>query len=198
MAADRQDLRRRLVSVAATQSGHFTAQQALQAGYTYQAQSYHVDRGNWIRVDRGIFRLPEWPVGRHDDLVRWSLWSRGRAVVSHETALSVHELGDVNPAVVHLMVPPDFRARAHGVRLHRNVPPDGDVLEYEGFRVTAPLRTLLDVAAGDLDLDQLAVAIDDAVDRGMVTTRALRARADEFGPHAALRIERALIARNAR
>lgn len=63
-----------------------------------------------------------------------------------------------------------------------NVLPDGDVLEYEGFRVITLLRTLLDVAVGDLDFDQLGVAIGDAVVRGMVTTRALRARADEFGP----------------
>ncbi|MGH8906359.1 MAG: type IV toxin-antitoxin system AbiEi family antitoxin domain-containing protein [Egibacteraceae bacterium] len=196
MPADRQELRRRLAAVAAAQSGYFTAGQALRAGYSYQAQKYHTDRGNWVKVERGIFRLPEWPVGRHDDLVRWSLWSRGRAVASHETALSVHDLGDVNPAVVHLMVPLNFRARAPGLRLHHGVVPERDVLDHEGFHVTTALRSLLDVAAGNLDLDQLATAIDDAVERGMITTRAVRARADEFGAHAALRIERALGLRN--
>ncbi|MGH8886979.1 MAG: hypothetical protein ACRDYX_17780 [Egibacteraceae bacterium] len=116
--------------------------------------------------------------------------------MSHETALSVHEVGDANPAVVHLTVPFNFRARARGVRLHHGVLPEYDVLEHAGFRVTTVLRTVLDVAAGNLDLNLLATAIDDAVEHGMITTQALRGRADEFGPHAALRIERALRTRD--
>jgi predicted transcriptional regulator of viral defense system len=190
--ADRQDLRKRLAELARQQSGYFTAKQALALGYRYQTQKFHVDRGNWIRVDRGLFRLPEWPIGEHDDLVRWSLWSKGRAVISHDTALAVHDLGLANPALVHLTVPVDFYARASGVRLHRGVPPSDDVSQYEGFRITTPLRTLLDVAAGNLPLDELAAAIRDACEKGPATRQALLTRGDEFGPRAALRIERAL------
>ena len=189
---DRTDLRRRLLALAATQSGYFTAAQALETGYSYPAQAYHAKRGNWLRVDRGIYRLPEWPTGPRDDLVRWSLWSRGRAVVSHETALSVHELGDVNPAHIHLTVPPNFRQESPGVVLHRADLPRGDVHEHDGYPVTSFLRSLLDVAAGELDLDQLTRAIAEALARGMTTRRALLDRADEFGANAALRIERAL------
>jgi predicted transcriptional regulator of viral defense system len=189
---DRTDLRRRLLALAARQSGYFTAAQALDVGYSYPAQRYHAQRGNWLRVDRGIYRLPEWPTGSREDLVRWSLWSRGRAVVSHETALSVHELGDVDPAHVHLTVPPNFRQADPGLIIHRAELPDRDVEEHDGFRVTTPLRSLLDVAAGELDLDQLAQAIEEALARGMTTRRPLVDRADELGPTAALRIERAL------
>lgn len=189
---DRTDLRRRLLALAARQSGYFTAAQALDLGYSYPAQRYHAQRGNWLRVDRGIYRLPEWPTGPRDDLVRWSLWSRGRAVVSHETAMSVHELGDVDPARVHLTAPQNFRQKDPGVVIHRAEVPRSDVEEHDGFRVTTPLRSLLDVATGDLDLDQLARAIEEALARGMLTRRALRYRADEFGAKAALRIERAL------
>src|SRR2546428_5990833 len=124
---DRIELRKRLTALAGPQSGYFTAQQALKIGYSYPAQRYHADRGNWTRVDRGIFRLPEWPTGQHDDLVRWTLWSRHRAVVSHETALAVHGLGDVNPARIHLTVPPGFRARPHGVVLHTGAVPTSDL-----------------------------------------------------------------------
>jgi predicted transcriptional regulator of viral defense system len=189
---DRTDLRRRLLSIAAGQSGYFTAAQALEAGYSYPAQGYHTKRGNWLRVNRGIYRLPEWPTGSREDLVRWSLWSRGRGVVSHETALSVHELGDVDPAHVHLTAPPNFRQRDPAVVIHRWELARRDVEEHDGFRVTTPLRSLLDVAAGQLDLDQLARAIGEALERGMTTRRALLDRADEFGSRAALRVERAL------
>lgn len=189
---DRTDLRRRLLALAARQSGYFSASQALEAGYSYPAQGYHAKRGNWLRVDRGIYRLPEWPTGPRENLVRWSLWSRGRAVVSHETALSVHELGDVDPAHVHLTVPRNFRQSDPGIVIHRGDLQPRDVEEHEGFRVTTPLRSLVDVAAGELDIDQLARAIEEALARGMITRRALLSRADDFGANAALRIERAL------
>jgi predicted transcriptional regulator of viral defense system len=193
MPRDRQDLRRRIAALAGEQSGHFTAAQALSVGYSYPAQKFHADRGNWLRVDRGLFRLPEWPVGEHDDLVRWSLWSGNRAVVSHETALAVHDLGDASPAVIHMTVPPRFRSRPpDGIRLHRGDLPAGDVWLYEGFKVCTPLRTLLDVAAGTLDLDQLGDAIQQACDRTPAIRDALISRAEELGPRAALRVERAL------
>jgi predicted transcriptional regulator of viral defense system len=95
-------LRLRLAALAGRQSGYFTAAQARSVGYSYQAQKFHTDRGNWLRIDRGIFRLPEWPTAVHDNLVRSSLWARGLAIVSHDTALSVHDLGDANPLVVHV------------------------------------------------------------------------------------------------
>jgi len=115
------------------------------------------------------------------------------AVVSHESALSVHDLGDVNPARTHLTVPRGFRQRPPGgVVLHQGVLPEGDVRDQEGFRVTTPLRSLLDTAAGDLDLDLLAGAIHDALEKGVLTRSRLLARAEELGPRAALRIERAL------
>lgn len=194
----RLDMRRRLFALAARQSGYFSARQALTVGYSYSAQNYHVDRGNWTKVDRAIFRLPDWPPDEHDSLVRWSLWARDKAVVSHETALDVHRLGLVNPAVVHLTVPPNFRPTAPGVRLHHGDLPAEDVLDRQGFQVTTPLRTILDLAADHLDVDQFATAIDDALQAGLVTRRLILARVDAFGAHGALRIERALQAIGAR
>jgi predicted transcriptional regulator of viral defense system len=185
-------MRRALFAVAAGQSGYFTAAQARAVGYTYAAQKFHVDHGNWVRIDRGQFRLPEWPGGDHDSLVRWALWAHGKAVVSHETALAVHALGDVDPALVDLTVPLNFRQRAPGVRLHRSSLPTDDVVDRSGFRLTTPLRTLLDVAVGNLDLDLLATAIGDALEAGLVTRSQILGRADSHGDHAALRIERAL------
>jgi predicted transcriptional regulator of viral defense system len=190
----RKTLRKRLVEIAASQSGYFSAGQALRAGYSYPAQHYHALEENWLRVGRGIYRLPEWPSSAHEDLVRWTLWSAQEAVVSHETALSVHDLGDVNPAKVHLTVPVGFRAKAAGIILHRAVVPPAEKQEHSGFWVTTPLRSLVDVAMGSLDLDQLATAAGEAIGRGLVTARRLRERADQAGDRPALRIERALAA----
>jgi predicted transcriptional regulator of viral defense system len=189
---DRRDLRRRLLQIAGRQSGMFTAAQAREVGYSYAAQKYHADHGNWTRIDRGVFRLAEWPAGPHEDLVRWVIWSGSRGVVSHESALAVHEIGEIDPARIHLTVPPGFRKSAPGLILHRTALPAQDIQHHEGVAVTTPVRALLDVAAGDLDLDHLADAIRDAIDEGKATRRDLLKRADDFGAHAALRIERAL------
>mgnify|MGYP000405348227 CR=1 FL=1 len=188
----RKTLRKRLVEIAAGQNGYFSASQALHAGYSYPAQHYHSVEGNWLRVGRGIYRFPEWPSSPHEDLVRWTLWSGQQAVVSHETALSVHDLGDVNPEKVHLTVPAGFRAKATAVVLHRGVVPSNEMQEHSGFWVTTPLRSLVDVASGSLDLDHVATAAREALARGLVTARRLRDRADEAGDRPALRIERTL------
>ncbi len=191
----RQDLRRSLQRITFRQAGYVTAAQAKELGYSYQAQKYHVDHGNWIRVDRGLFRLPDWPAEPDDVYVRWTLWSAGRAVVSHATALRLHELSDVDPALVHLTVPPGFRARDDAVVLHPAALDEADVESRAGYRVTTAQRTLLDAAAGDLSQEHVDTAIAEAIQRGLTTARTLRERADEAGDRAALRVERALALR---
>lgn len=192
MPVDRRDLRRRLFNLASEQAGYFTAAQAKDVGYSYQAQAHHVAAGNWMRIERGLFRLTEWLPDVHDDLVRWSLWSRGRGVVSHETALAVYDIGEFESARVHLTVPPEFTMRDDAVALHYGGLPVDDIQERTGFRVTTLTRSLIDVASAAPDEDQLARAIDDARKRGLLVARLLRSRAEAVDPRAALYLERAL------
>lgn len=181
--------------LSAAQRGYFSAAQALDAGYSYQSQAFHVRRGNWLRVGRGIFRFREYtdlPSEDNDNLVRWSLWSRGRAVVSHTTALAVHDLGVANPAQIHLSVPPGFRQHDPAVILHRAVPDVGDVEQHTGFLVTAPLRAIAETAADSADQDIIDSAVADLRNRGMATTRQLLHAAQQLGPRAEVAVERAL------
>jgi predicted transcriptional regulator of viral defense system len=192
MPAARRDLRRRLFNLASEQAGYFTAAQAKEIGYSYQAQAHHVAAGNWTRIQRGLFRLSEWVPDVHDDLARWSLWSRGHGVISHDTALAVHSIGEFESARVHLTVPPDFTMWDDAVVLHRAKLDDEDIQQHTGFRLTTPLRSLIDVAATAPDEDQLARAVADARERGLISVRALRTRAESVDPRAALYLERAL------
>jgi predicted transcriptional regulator of viral defense system len=191
MATGRRDLRRRLFELAAQQGGYFTAAEAKDVGYSYQAQAHHVGAGNWLRVDRGMFRLAEWVPDLHDDLARWTLWSRRRGIVSHETALSVHGIGELESAQVHLTVPPGFTMRHEGLTLHHAKLQKTDTVPMGGFTVTTAVRSIIDVA-GSTDQDQLARLIEDANQAGLATVRSLRARAEQVDPRAALNIERAL------
>jgi predicted transcriptional regulator of viral defense system len=189
---DRRDLRRRLFALAADQAGYFSAAQAKALGYSYPAQAHHVNAGNWLRVDRGIFRLVDWVPDVHDDLARWVLWSKHRAVVSHETALGVYGVGEFESPRVHLTVPRNFRMSHDAVVLHQTDLPDDDTTTGPGFRLTTLTRSLIDVAAGHADPDQLARALGEATALGTFTQRQLRSRAEAVDTTAALRIERAL------
>lgn len=192
MASNRRDLRRRLFQLAASQGGYFSAAQAKTVGYSHQAQAYHVQAGNWRRIDRGLFRLTDWVPDLHDDLIRWTLWSRGRAVVSHLSALNVDGVGEFESAQIHLTVPPEFSMSDPAVILHHANLPEEDVFAREGFKVTSLARSLVDVASLEPDEDQLARAIEEALGTGLVTARQLRQLGDAVDPVAALRIERAL------
>jgi predicted transcriptional regulator of viral defense system len=192
---DRTDARAALWRVASGQRGYFTAAQARQAGYSYQAQHYHAQRGNWTCVDRGIYRFREFetlPGGEYDHLVRWALWSRQRAVVSHTTALSVHDLGTANPSQIHLTVPPGFRQQDGAVVLHRAILDDEEIEERDGYRVTTPVRAIVESAAAQIDQDMVTSAVAEALDRGMATRRRLLHAAQRLGARAELGIERAL------
>jgi predicted transcriptional regulator of viral defense system len=189
---DRRDLRRRLFSLAAEQGGYFTAAQAKRLGYSYQAQAHHVGAGNWFRIDRGLFRLAEWIPEAHDELIRWTLWSKGRAVVSYETALAVDGIGEFESSRVHLTVPPGFAMRDDAIILHQADLPSEDVVEHVGFRTTTVIRSLIDVAASGVDEDQLARAVREALDAGHLTLRQLRTRAEVVDLQGAVRIERAI------
>ena len=76
--------------------------------------------------------------------------------------------------------------------LHHAELPDGDVTFHSGFRTTTVDRSLIDVAAGSPDEDQLARAIRESEEAGMLTLRRLRARAESVDVKAALVIERAI------
>jgi predicted transcriptional regulator of viral defense system len=165
---------RALLDLAGAQGGYFTAQQARSVGYSYPEQHYHVTHGNWEKCARGVYRLTDYPAAPAGQLIVLSLQSVDRtgvpqAVVSHETALALYELGDANPAHIHLTVPPGIRRRLpSGVILHRGRLTPEDWEEQGGYRVTTPLRTLRDIAESETSWPLLAQAVEDALEMGLV------------------------------
>ena len=136
---------RSLASLANAQGGYFTAKQARDAGYEYPQLVYHVTSGNFERVDHGLYRLPTVPLSEHDELIRLTLWSRNQkdepqAVVSHESALVLHDLSELLPG----RDPPDRPAevpqgrRRRAAYSTRRLSPTDEVEERAGFRVTSP------------------------------------------------------------
>ena len=169
-----------LFAIAEAQQGYFTSKQAADAGYQLGSQAHHVKSGNWVRVERGIYRLARFPQSPEEQMVIYGLWSRNRAgesdgVYSHQTALSIHELSDVNPAKLHMTVPITFRRRANLPKLlvlHRATLDEKDVEQRQGFAVTRPLRSIADlVAAESVSRDIVEQALTEGRRRGLVSGR---------------------------
>lgn len=163
-----------VLSKAAAQGGYFTTQQARAAGYGYDDQHYHVAEGHWQRVARGLYRLRGFPESPEWDLIEVSLLSSDRAgvpqlVFSHETALRLHELSEINPARLSAIVPPGFRKHLPAeVQLHHDILREDEWEARAGYRVTTPRRTLLDIAASKENWPYLEEAVRDALGRGLV------------------------------
>lgn len=115
--------------------------------------------------------MPERP-----DLILWSLWSRNRddqaqGIYSHQTALSIYDLSDVMPAKLHMTVPCSFRRNAEIppiLILHYDDLSADEVEEREGYRVTSPIRTLVDVRHEVSD-ELFSQAFNEAKTRGLIT-----------------------------
>ena len=174
------DTAQALARLAQEQGGYFTAKQATDAGYEYPQLVYHVKAGNFERVEHGLYRLPTVPPAEHDALIRLTLWSRNQkdepqAVASHETALVLHELTELLPGRIHLTVPRSFRKPApKGCVLHKGELAAHEVEERNGFKVTTPLRTLLDAASTGVSAEQLGKAVKEALARGQVRQAKLK------------------------
>lgn len=177
----------RLYRLAEPQAGYFKAAQAVEAGVSRRLLSHHsADGGALIRVDRGLYRLRNFPRSPREDLVATWL-AVGRpvdAVVSHDSALDLYGLSDIIPAAVHLTAAREHRghrSRRSGVRLHfviGGVPPR-DRARREELPVTSVERTLLDSLAAHGVTEQTELAVAQALDRGLTSVRRLNARAGD-------------------
>lgn len=167
-----------LMNIAQDQQGYFTTKQAIESGYADNTHPYHVRAGNWERVGRGIYRLTHLPPAEDGQMMAWLLWSRGRdekpvAVMSHQTALSLFELGDFNPAKIHMIVPPTFRRNTQpskAVVLHRAGLAPGELTNLRGLTVCRPLRALVDLATANPEsVGELRPVAVEARRRGLIT-----------------------------
>jgi predicted transcriptional regulator of viral defense system len=163
----------RLFETAAAQQGLFTTKQAAEAGYSPQLLVHYVHTGKAVRVRRGIYRLVHFPAGDHEELVAAWLWSDLIGVVSHQSALALHELSDVLPPRLHITLPAAWRRRRFRVPLdvvlhHADVAPE-ERSWFGPVPATSAGRTLSDCAMGGLSPELLRQAARQALRRGLVT-----------------------------
>jgi predicted transcriptional regulator of viral defense system len=96
-----------------------------------------------------------------------------QGVYSHETALSLFELSDVQPEKLHMTVPRGYRRHSEipkVLHLHHSKIDPSEYEERNGYRVTKPYRTVLDlVRSMTISPEFIKQAVEQAIDRGYLT-----------------------------
>jgi predicted transcriptional regulator of viral defense system len=173
-----------LMQIAQEQQGYFTTRQAIESGYADNTHSYHVRVGNWERIQRGIYRLTHLSPPEDGLTPAYLLWTRGRddqpvGALSHETALSYFELGDFNPAKIHITVPVGFRRNSptpKAVELHRDRLAPSEITDRRGMRICRPARALCDVVhKNPVALEECRRVARDASRRGLILESEIKA-----------------------
>jgi predicted transcriptional regulator of viral defense system len=181
-----------LYEIAENQAGYFTASQARDVGFSWERLSSNTKNGLFLRAARGVYRLARFPGSAYEDLfVAWLRTGR-RAVISHESALSVYDLTDVLPSEIHVIVPRTASRRRKGIRQHTNQLASDEITRREGLPVTTVARTIADVSISGLAEEQVRQAIRESLLRGLTSQNELLRHVDRRGGRAKRIIQSAL------
>lgn len=161
----------RIRRIAHRQAGAITRQQATAAGFTDHQVRRRIDRGEWQRLDHGVYLL----YGEPTTTTRLAAAVAALpAVVSHSSAAELHELVGNHSETPEVTVPHRYSNRFAGVVVHESTDLDPDhITEVAGMPVTNPARTIFDMALL-LGERRLQRTVDRAIVRRQTTVDELR------------------------
>ncbi len=137
-----------------------------------------VKRGGVERVGHGIYRFQQIPATALDPYMLATLWPAGRGVLSHDTALELHELCDINPDKIHITLPAAYRYRPRRrggeqyVVHHENLVED-DITWHEGIHMVTPAMAIGQAIDSRVPVHLVRQAIEKAGRLGRVPRPAL-------------------------
>jgi predicted transcriptional regulator of viral defense system len=151
---------RTLLDAAALQRGFVTPANARDLGVPPVELPKLAARGALEHCAYGLYRIAGYPAQPGDEYVEAVLWAGG-GHISHESAIAVWELADVNPRRINVTVPKRIR-RTGGAAYRLWIAELGrrDVDEHQGIPVTTPLRSVVDAAAAGSDPRLIEQAIE--------------------------------------
>lgn len=181
-----------LLERANDQYGYVTADDARAVGVDPVQLRIMSHRGLLERVARGVYRFSVVPATALDQYMEAVLWPRTTAALSHETALDLHDLCDVNPARIHVTVPGGYRLRRDVpmmYQLHRRDLDPDDITQHEAIPIVTVYRAVHDGIEANLGGHLIDQAIVAARRRGLLTRAELRTltRAKRLRRHIAQR-----------
>jgi predicted transcriptional regulator of viral defense system len=180
-----------LLALAEENDGLVTASRARAIGIVDSVLARLTQRRKLERVARGVYRIPYFPADRlsqYREAVLWARASQGpeQVALSHETALGVYGISDVNPARVHLTVPKNARLRRQKPKwivIHRGELSPSDVTTHEGLPVTTVAKSVLDVMETTGRLGLARQAIKDARKESFISAAELPRLTRQLNQH---------------
>lgn len=164
---------KRLLANVTHYDGYFARADAREAGASEMAFEAILREQKVEPVASEVFRLAHFPRSDHEELISLWLQTDRKGVISHDTALLLHELSDVLPRRRHITVPPGWdpvdRQLDANVVLHHAEVGEDEIRWLGPVPYTAPLRTLRDCIASHLSPDLIEQAITEGLQRGMFT-----------------------------
>jgi hypothetical protein len=156
-----------LLRVAARQHSVFTRGQALELGVASSTIGRRVAAGRWLSLHRGVYASTPGPEDWRRRVMAGVLACGPTAIASHRSAAAIWGL------VTEIEMPEVTVAssvdRSHpGIVVHRSMRVEKSV--HGSFRVSAPMRTVLDLAAV-LPADVLERILDDVHRRSLIDLR---------------------------
>lgn len=172
----------RALELATDQHGFITFADLRELGEDPVRLRQWAQRGSVERVGHGIYRFRQIPVTPLTPYALATLWPAQRGVLSHDTALELHELCDINPEQIHVTIPPAHRYRPRrrgGERyvVHHEALGEEQLTWHEGLRIVTPAVAIRQGLEVGVPTHLLRQAISTARQRGLAARTELAALA---------------------
>lgn len=190
------DVLETLELAASDQWGIITTAQAHREGITRLQLGRLAEQGTVQRIRRGVYLLPSaqsgasmpirasW-VALNPKLYPDERWASDPAiVVSHESAATLHRIGDLIPAQDTFSAVGRKQTNHEDIRVYTNRNfAEGDIANIDGLPVTSVERTIADLAANKIERNYLATLAVDGLKREGVRFGNVAQALDEHAKH---------------
>jgi predicted transcriptional regulator of viral defense system len=164
-------IQRELWEIAVDQYGYVTSKDARGLGINPVELGKLAARGQIEHVSYGVYRFAQLPIAPLDSYMLATLWANGHGVLSHDTALDLHDLCDINPSKLHITVPGRRPERRGGELyvVHSGPLADDEVTWHEGIRIVTIAKAIEQGIGSGVSSHLLTQALLTARDRGATT-----------------------------
>jgi predicted transcriptional regulator of viral defense system len=177
-----------LRELATAHDGLFMVQEAVAAGIRRALIVQLADRGRLQRIAQGLYRFPSWPSSELQQYHEALLWPQTRhdlayALVSHDSALELYNLTQLNPGVIHVTIPLRtriVRETPTWVRFHRADIKERDRTWERGVPAVTVARAIEDIAVTH-GIDVVHRAVSEARERRLLREDELARLVTRFG-----------------
>ncbi|WP_438388509.1 type IV toxin-antitoxin system AbiEi family antitoxin domain-containing protein [Actinopolyspora saharensis] len=173
----------------AGQWGMVTSAQARRAGIDTVTLTRLVEQGLLVRPRRGAYAVAAAEEAEHTDIkAAWlalnpsvPAWERltpdtDGGVVSHRSAATLHDLGELVAEDVEMIVPRRRNPRDPSLRLRKRAVAESDVTLVDGLPVTTIERTVVDLLEEHVDASHVGPIVHDAARDGRLDLNRLAPR----------------------